>query len=123
MAMYANKLEKRIGKVKVEAGKFSHDRTSVDVVDAIATVDSSGQRWAIALVNRHPTDRVACTLVMNGKPLDGTYKATVLTGASADSYNDIAYPNRVQPKEVSLVIRDGVANLPAHSLVIVNVAR
>ena len=123
MAMYANKLEKRIGKVKVEAGKFSHDSTSVDVVDAIATVDPTGRRWAISLVNRHPTDRVDCKLMMNGKPLDGTYKATILKGKSADSYNDIAHPNRVQPKEVSLVIRNGVANLPAHSLVIVNVAR
>jgi alpha-N-arabinofuranosidase len=121
MAMYANRLEKRIGKVKVDAGKFTHDSTSVDVLDALSTVDPSGQRWAIALVNRHPSESVACTLKMNDKPLDGTYKATVLTGESADSYNDIAHPNRVTPKEVSLVVRKGVADLPAHSLVIVYV--
>jgi alpha-N-arabinofuranosidase len=95
----------------------------VDVIDTIATVDRSGNNWAIALVNRHPSKDVACTVKMKDVSLDGTYKATLLTGDSPDAYNDIEHPSRVAPKEVELTLRNGLANLPAHSLTIVHVTK
>ena len=58
------------------------------MVDAIATVDESGKKWAVAIINRSPSKELACTLQMAELSIDGTYKATVLTGDSPDSYND-----------------------------------
>ena len=121
MAMYANLLQKRVGSVDVKADKLSHGEKSVAVVDAIATVDKSGKNWSIALVNRHPSDSVACTVKMKDVLLDGEYDATIITGDSPDSYNDIEHPNRVTPKKTKLTFRKGVANLPAHSLTIITV--
>ena len=121
LAMYANELQKRVADVELRAGTLTHGNASVDVVDAIATVDKSGKTWAITLTNRHPSKDVACTVKMKETPLDGTYKATLLTGDSTDAYNDIEHPDRVAPKEVKLTFKSGVANLPAHSLTIVHV--
>lgn len=58
---------------------------------------------------------------MKDMPLNGTFKATVLTGDSPDSYNDIEHPNRVAPHEVALTFEKGTANLPPHSLTVVHV--
>jgi len=58
---------------------------------------------------------------MKDTPLDGAYNATLLTGDSPDAYNDIKHPDRVAPQEVELTFKDGVANLPHHSLTIVEV--
>jgi alpha-L-arabinofuranosidase len=89
--------------------------------DAVATVDESGSKWSVSLINRNPSKSVSCTLKMNEKPLDGKYKATLLTGDSADSYNDLQTPDRVTPKEVELAIVNGIVDLPPHSLLIVSV--
>jgi alpha-N-arabinofuranosidase len=121
MAMYTNLLQERIGSLSVKADKLTHGKDSVAVVDAIATVDKLGKSWAIALVNRHPSDALACTVKMKDTLLDGEYDATVLTGESADSYNDIEHPNRVVPKKTKLTFKKGVVNLSPHSLVIVHV--
>ena len=51
--------------------------------------------------------------------LDGVYEATILTGESADSYNDIGHPDRVAPKKIKLKFKKGVTDLPPHSLIIV----
>ena len=121
MAMYASLLRERVANVQVTAGKLTHGKKSVAVVDAIATVDKTGKAWAISLVNRHPSDSVACTVKMKDVLLDGKYNATILTGDSPDSYNDIEHPNRVTPKKTKLTFRKGAANLPPHSLTIVTV--
>jgi len=122
MAMYANELEEYVSSVKVTSGKLTHGNNSVAVVDAIATVDKSGEKWAISLVNRHPSDSVACTIKIKDMLLNGEYDATVLTGESADSYNDIEHPNRVVPKKTKLTFKKGVINLSPHSLTIVEVS-
>ena len=49
------------------------------------------------------------------------YKAKILTGDSTDSYNDVENPNRVNPKEIELNFKNGVAMLPPHSLTIVHI--
>ena len=91
------------------------------MVDAIATVDESGKKWAVAMINRYPSKEVACTLQMAELSIDGTYKATVLTGDSPDSYNDIEHPRRVAPKKIELTFKKGDVSLPPHSLVIVDI--
>ena len=48
-------------------------------------------------------------------------EATVLTGESPDSYNDIEHPDRVAPKGDQITFKNGIANLPPHSLTIIRV--
>jgi len=91
------------------------------VLDAIATVNESGDRWAIVLVNRHPSKSVDCTVEMGGTLLDGNFNATVLTADSPDAYNDIGDPDRVAPRKIELTFREGIAELPPHSLTITRV--
>jgi alpha-N-arabinofuranosidase len=55
------------------------------------------------------------------KPLEGIYKATVLTSDSPDAYNDIEHPDRVAPMEMELRFKKGVCILPPHSLVIFHI--
>ncbi|MEE3327523.1 MAG: alpha-L-arabinofuranosidase C-terminal domain-containing protein [Myxococcota bacterium] len=121
MAMYANLLQARVARTQINADRLTHGTASVAMVDAIATVDESGKKWAVAIMNRHPSEDVACTLKIAQLPINGTYKATVLTGESPDSYNDIGHPHRVVPRETELTFKKGAVRLPPHSLVIVDV--
>ena len=121
MAMYANELEPRVGKLDIEADELTHGSRSIPVADAIATVNDSGKNWSIALVNRHPDKEVACTVKMKDRVLDGSYDAIVLTGDSPDAYNDIQHPDRVVPVKTKLTFTKGVVKLPPHSLSIVKV--
>jgi len=119
LAMYANQLEPRVGKLAVASGMLMRGNQRVSMIDAVATVDESGKHWAIALVNRHPAKAVACTVKMKAVPLEGDYDATVLTGDSPDAYNNIEHPDRVVPRKTKLVFVKGVVSLPPHSLTIV----
>jgi alpha-N-arabinofuranosidase len=121
MAMYANELEEYVSNAKINGSKLAYGKDSVSVVDAIATVDKKGENWAISLVNRHPSENLDCKVIMGDKLLNGTYKAKILTGESTDTYNDIEHPNRVAPKEVELIFKKGIVNLPPHSLTIVHI--
>ena len=122
MAMYANELEPRVGKLDIQGDKLAHGGKSIPVVDAIATVNDSGKSWAIALVNRHPDQAVTCTVKMKDRFLDGEYAATVLAGDSADAFNDIEHPNQVTPQKTTLTFTKGVASLSPHSLIIIKVS-
>ena len=121
LAMYANLLQERVASVQVTADQLTHGEESVAVVDATATVDKSGKQWAIALVNRHPSEAVACSVKLGDRLLGDTYKATVLAGESPDAYNDVEHADRVAPKADRLTFKNGIANLPPHSLTIVSV--
>lgn len=121
MAMYANRLQSRVVDAQVDADRLTHGNASVAVVDAVATVDKSGKQWSVALMNRHSSKAVACTLEMENASLDGTYKATILTGETPDAYNDIEAPDRVKPTVVELTFKKGVTSLPPSSLAIIDV--
>lgn len=121
MAMYANLLKEHVVGAHIESDRLTHGESSVAMVDAIATVDESGANWAVALVNRHPSEAVLCTLEIGALPIDGTYKATILTGDSPDAYNDIEHPDRVAPRKTALTFAQGTVRLPPHSLCIVEV--
>jgi len=121
MAMYANDLEEYVSDVEISGSKLTYGKDSVSVIDAVATVDEKGENWAISLVNRHPSENLECKITMGDDLLNGIYKAKILTGESTDSYNDIEYPNRVAPKEVELKFKNGIAQLPPHSLTIIHI--
>ena len=120
LAMYANYLQPRVAQLARTAPEL---RAGVPVIDAVATVDATGQRWAVALVNRHPTAPVACTVRLGDAPLAGTYDAQLLTADSPDAYNDIVAPDRVTPKSVRVAFEDGATMLPPHSLTIVEISQ
>jgi alpha-N-arabinofuranosidase len=119
MAMYANELEPRVGKLELESGNLRHGNRSIPVLDGVATVDESGKKWAIALINRHPTKPVTCTVRMKDRLPDGEYAALVLAGDSPEAFNDLETPNRVTPQKTTLTFIQGAANLPPHSLTII----
>ncbi len=122
LAMYANLLGNRVGKAAVEdAGLLRHGGRFIPMVDVVATVDDAGSTWSIALVNRHPSEPVDCTVKLKDTPVEGTFAATVLDGDSPEAYNDIGHPERVTPEKRELVFRDGIVKLPPHSLAIVHV--
>ena len=121
MSMYVNELQGYVSDTEISGSKLTNGKDSVSVIDAIATVDEEGENWAISLVNRHPSENIECKVTMGNKVLNGTYKATILTGETTDSYNDIENPNRVEPKEVELKFKNGIVQLPPHSLTIVQI--
>lgn len=121
LAMYANELEGRVGRVDLETGMLVQGKRFIPLLDVIATVDATGNTWAIALVNRHPSEHVACTVKMNDDVVNGTHEAKVLAGDSPDAYNDVEHPNRVVPQETRLTFEQGVVGLPPHSLTIVKI--
>jgi alpha-N-arabinofuranosidase len=146
LALYANELESSVGHIDIESGilelddeisnrivqqfrergdyfsaeKFKQDtEQSVAIVDGIATVDESGKQWALAIVNRHPSQDVACTVRMNDDTIRGTFEGAILSGDSPDAFNSVEHPNRVVPEKKEIEIVNGVVRLPPHSLTIV----
>lgn len=119
IAMYSNQLESRVGKLVIEAGTYGGGKNPLPVIDAVATVDESGKKWALSLVNRHPDLAAACTVTMGAVPLDGTFEGTVLAGDSPEAFNDVEKPARVVPERQKLTFTKGLAQLPPHSLTIV----
>jgi alpha-N-arabinofuranosidase len=121
LAMYANELENRVGRVDLESGMLVQGKRFMPLLDVVATVDDSGTNWAVALVNRHPGEHVACTIKLKDDALSGTHGATILSGDSPDAYNDVEHPDRVRPAKTSLDFERGTVRLPPHSLTIIKI--
>jgi len=123
LAMYANQLEGQVGRLDLEAGMLVRGNRFIPVLDAVATVDESRETWAIALVNRHPSEHLTCTVKMKDALLEGTYEAIILAGDSPDAYNDVENPNRVMPDKRQLIFKRGVVQLPPHSLTVLSIRK
>lgn len=118
-AMYANELEERVVPFTLDAAASGQ---KVDLCDGVATTDAAGKRWAVALVNRSPSQAIACKIKLGDRLLDGAFDATRLAGDSPEAFNDIEQPDRVVPEKVQLEFNQGVVQLPPHSLTIVRIA-
>lgn len=121
LAMYANLLGENVAPTKTTSTPLGRGERSVPTLDAVATCGAGGRSWRIALVNRHPSERLDCLVSVGDKPLAGTFRATVLEGDSPDAYNDVDHPDRVAPRVDRLVLVQGRAALPPHSLTILEV--
>ena len=119
LAMYANLLQGRVSSLGVESGRLMHGNRLIATIDALATVDESGKTWAVSLTNRHPSEKVTCTVKMGDRLLEGRYDAVILAGDSPEAYNDIEHFDRVTPKHTQLTFAEGRTELPPHSLTIV----
>lgn len=122
MSMYANLLQARVVDIDIASEPLAPGDGPVALIDAMATVDKSGKQWSIALINRHPSEKVNCKVTIKDRSLEGRYKATILAGDSTDAYNDITDPDRVTPVKTDLVFNGGSCRLPAHSLSILEVS-
>ena len=118
MKMYADLLAPNVVDCRANSDAFEHGEASVPGLDALATADDDGKNLVLALVNRHATDELTCSIDVNGKPVTGTVSADVLSGDSPDAYNDVDAPDRVAPKTISLAFENGAVKLPPHSLTI-----
>lgn len=128
LAMYANLLGDYVVDSKIDAGPLVHGDKSIPMVDAIVTIDNASivptaattpRTWSIALINRHPSKNLDCTLKLKETILNGTFDATILTGDSPEAYNDTENPNRVIPEKKKITIKNNIIKLPPHSLTIV----
>ncbi len=117
LRLYANLLGPQVAKAAVTSDPFA----GVPALDAVATCDTTGNAWRIVLVNRCATESLNCTVKLGDKLLDGEYRATILAGDSPDAFNDVDRPNRVVPQTATLKLRDGVGQLPPHSLVVLEI--
>ena len=90
-------------------------------LDAVATCDQEQESWRLALVNRLPDCELDCKIRMEGTPLHGTHRATLLSGDSPNAYNDVGTPDRVIPQQSELAFLDGAISLPPHSVTILEV--
>jgi alpha-N-arabinofuranosidase len=117
-AMYGKLLAPNVLDSWTGSDEFAAGDRTIPAIDAVVTCDEAQERMVIALVNRHPTEPVACEIVLGGQRIEGTWSATLLSGEHADAYNDIEHPDRVAPQRVSCEFRDGTVEIPAHSVVV-----
>ncbi len=120
--MYANLLEESVAEAGLVTTPLGGAAGSAQTVDALVTCDVARRRWRIALINRHPSASVPCSLDLNGRRLEGEYRTTVLAGDSPDAYNTIEQPERVRPEIVTLPFAEGRTLLPPHSISIVEIS-
>jgi hypothetical protein len=94
----------------------------VHSADAIATVDESGEHWALALINRHPDKTLACMIQFGQQPLQGKHLAFVLSLDPPEAFNSIEHPMRVIAQRMELEFQEeGSPELLPHSLTILKV--
>ncbi len=121
LAMYANLLADHVAEAFIASDALTHEGQSVPVFDGLATCGAAMSGWRIALINRHPQQSLTCKVLIGGRPLEGQYAATILSGDSPDAYNDVEQPARVAPEKGVLNFVSGSAALPPHSVAILEV--
>lgn len=123
LKMYSDLLAANVVNAQTSSDALAHKGTSVPALDAVATCDADRRKFVLALINRHPTDELDCEILFGGKPLEGAWPATVLSGDSTEAFNDVGQPNRVVPKQGDMRCAAGIVRLPAHSVTLCEVAR
>ncbi|WP_051815675.1 alpha-N-arabinofuranosidase, partial [Glycomyces tenuis] len=119
MSMYANLLGSKVLDTHANAPELGG--AGVPVIDSLATIDESNSRLTLVLVNREPESSTTCEVRIAGHDLDGVFDATVLDGPDKDAYNDIDRPDAVVPRKGKAQFKNGLVELPPHSVSIVEV--
>jgi len=120
--MYVNLLEEYVLPISTESDSLNDGENSTKVFDVVLTSDRELNRFACAAVNKDPEKARALKLDFEGlgKKAPKQVKAVILSGRSADDYNDVGQENNVTPREAMLPVKDSSVILPAHSLVLIN---
>lgn len=119
LKMYSDLLEPNVVPSKVSCEPLKSGGRSVPVLDAVATCSDDGERFALALVNRHPDSAAQWKLNLGSALLSDRVKVALLAGDSPDAYNDVARPERVTPEMREWTLRGASLELPPHSVSIV----
>jgi alpha-N-arabinofuranosidase len=122
MQMYATLLQDEVLDAAVWSTPLATGATDVPGVDAIATVASGDGRVSLALINKNPDEAARCEISIDGKLVTGPIEATVLTGDSPDSFNDVSTPASVVPTRADFTDGTGAVTLPPHSVTICHLA-
>lgn len=120
MKMYVDFTREFIVPAEVEGPTLSHGDRSIDEVEVLVSTGEEGT--VLAVTNRNPESAAACTITLNGVPLTGSHKATVLAGDSVDAFNSVDAPDAVAPRELTLSDENGVYRIPPHALCMIEVA-
>jgi len=116
--MYTNFLEKYIVPVNTETDALQLGNRSTGVFDIILTTNEKNTRYVCAVVNKDAMKDVDLKINFETfkKASPKKIKAEILSGKSADDFNDIGAENRVVPFEKILSVKNSVVSIPAHSL-------
>ena len=117
--MYANLLEPVMVPTEGKYTTITNGKTSTGVLDVVLTRSEDSSHYAYAITNKDPENAVTLALDFAGKKAPKTVKATVLSGNSADDYNDLGRENHVIPHDTTLKVKDGRVEIPAHSFAVV----
>ena len=117
MKMYANDLLPFIVPIDTKVGTISLQDDSTKVLDMILTTDKAGEKYVCAIANKDPEKAVSLSVDFKGMGIKTPKKvsARILSGKSADDYNDIG-DEHVKPYDAALPIKDGTISVPAHSV-------
>jgi len=118
--MYTNLLEPYYVPAECQYEEYRHEDGSTPMMDVAITRNEEGTHYACAVVNKDPEKAHSIVLNVAGKVRSGKVKATLLSGNSADDYNDIGREN-VLPRETELRMKDGKVEIPAHTLAVLDI--
>ena len=117
LKMYSNLLAPYVVDAYIQSDSLEHKNISFPVFDAIVTCDSDWRRISMMLVNKHPNRSVSCSIVIDGRKIEGSYQTILLSGDSPDVYNDIEHQDNVVPVEHKMTFNRGKVDLPPHSII------
>lgn len=102
--------------------QLTRDGKQTGVLDVILTSDEEGNRFVYAVANKDQNNEQPLKLDFQGlgKKVPRKVQATILSGNSADDYNDIGQ-ERVKPFTQSLPVKNGIVNIPPHSLTVIEI--
>ncbi len=118
MKMYSDLLLPNVLSSQVSSDLLNVDKDTVPVIDAVVTRSDDQKRLAVALINRHPQTAARLKLTLGSPVNPAGARVTILSGDSPDAYNDVARPDRVVPETRTLMLSDGLIELPPHSVAI-----
>ena len=119
--MYSNLLQDFFVPTSATITPLRHNDRETSVLDVLLTVNETRTQYTYAVVNKHPEESVTVVLDFAGTS-PRSVEATLLSGESADDYNDIGRES-VKPKECTLKVKDGQITIPAHTLAFLNFSK
>ncbi|MBQ7180661.1 MAG: hypothetical protein IJR87_05145 [Bacteroidaceae bacterium] len=120
--MYSNLLLPYVVPTTETLDLLTRDGQKTGVLDVILTSDEEGKRFVCAVANKDQNSEQPLRLDFQGmgKKTPRKVQATILSGKSADDYNDIGQ-QRVKPFTQPLPVKDGIVNIPPHSLTVIEI--
>ncbi len=123
---------KLIEDVKVNCVKFENkpfksipERKNVPYIECNATINDSGDKLSILLVNKHFSDKLAINLKLKGCEPGKSGKIVELTSESAFDYNTIENRKKIQirTREITGVDTEMSLGLAPHSITILKIKK